>query len=264
VLNNDQGNPTGASLTTSPYGECNFANNTPGDCGEGIHLLSADDSTVSGNYITGNSGGVLLTDENGPADGDVVAFNDVSGNSEDCGVTVAGHHLGTISKGVWSPVAPGVGGVFNNTIQDNLINDNGVAGQGAGVLFATGTPGGAVYDNLVEQNWISGNGLAGVTVHSHSTVAGEDLNGNTVKDNTIGTNNLDGDSDFAGPPVLQSDPSTTGVIVATAFSPIGITIEGNLILDDTYGVWMTPNVTAATGPPSNSFVGVTTPIYTAP
>jgi hypothetical protein len=138
--------------------------------------------------------------------------------------------------------------------------NNGVAGQGGGTLLATGAPGGAVYNNLVEGNSISGNGLAGVTVHSHSTFAGENLNGNTIRDNTIGTNNLDGDSDF----FPRVDPSTTGVTVATAFSPISITIKDNKIEYDTYGVWMTPNVTATTGPPPNTFIGVTTPSFTAP
>ena len=70
--------------------------------------------------------------------------------------------------------------------------------------MATGAPGGAVYDNVVEYNYVAGNGLSGVTVHSHSP--GEDLNGNVIKGNVIGTNNLDGDFDFS--PLV--DASTTG------------------------------------------------------
>ena len=46
--------------------ECQAAGEVPGDCGEGIHLMSVADSTVAGNYVTGNSGGILLTDEFGP------------------------------------------------------------------------------------------------------------------------------------------------------------------------------------------------------
>jgi parallel beta-helix repeat protein len=103
VTDNDRGNPTGALLTTSSYAECNGAAATgPGDCGEGIHLLSADDSTVEDNVVNGNSGGILLTDENGPTDGNLITGNDVSENAYDCGITVAGHHVGipTVVGGV--------------------------------------------------------------------------------------------------------------------------------------------------------------------
>jgi parallel beta-helix repeat protein len=263
VIDNDRGNPTGASISTSSYGQCNLSAAGPGDCGEGIHLLSADNTTVAGNDITANSGGVLISDENGPADGNVIASNTVSENALDCGITLAGHHLGTTTNGTtWTPVAPTAGGVFNNTVRDNSSTNNGVLGQGGGVLMATGVPGGAVYDNTVSGNNISGNGLAGVTVHAHSP--GENLNGNVVRGNRIGTNNIDGDPDFGGntPPAI--DPLTTGVIVATAASPIAITIVGNLIENDHYGIWMTPNVTATTSHPANVFIGVSVPVFTAP
>lgn len=262
VTDNDRGNPTGAVLSGASYAECNAtlappAPPDPGDCGEGIHLLSADNSTVEGNIVTGNSGGILLTDENGPTDGNLIASNDVFSNVYDCGITVAGHHLGTTTNGTtWSTVLPTVGGVFNNTVRNNESTNNGVLGQGAGILLATGTPGGAVYDNLVEGNFIVGNGLAGVTLHSHSP--GEDLNGNTIRNNTIGTNNIDGDFDFGAnnPPAI--DPFTSGVIVAdaTGNNPISITIQNNRIENDHYGIWMTPLVTGTFAP--NFFIGVTT------
>jgi hypothetical protein len=263
VIANDRGNPTGGAITTSSYGQCNASAAGPGDCGEGVHLLSADNTTVVGNDITANSGGVLISDENGPAEGNVIASNTVSGNALDCGITLAGHHLGTTANGTtWTPVAPSAGGVFNNTIRDNSSTNNGVLGQGGGVLMATGVPGGAVYNNTVTGNNISGNGLAGVTVHAHSP--GENLNGNVVRGNRIGTNNIDGDPDFGGntPPAI--DPLTTGVIVATAASPIAITIVGNVIENDHYGIWTTPNVTATTSHPANAFIGVSVPVFTAP
>ncbi|HXW80838.1 MAG TPA: DUF1565 domain-containing protein, partial [Acidimicrobiales bacterium] len=155
----------------------------------------------------------------------------------------------------WATVLPSVGGIFNNVVRDNQSTDNGVLGQGGGILLATGAPGGAVYNNLVEQNYLSGNGLAGVTVHSHSP--GEDLNGNVIRGNRIGTNNLDGDYDFA-----QTDAQTTGVIVATAVNPISIAIKNNVFNNNFYGIWTTPNVTVTAT--ANTFVGVNTPIFTAP
>jgi parallel beta-helix repeat protein len=263
VIDNDQGNPTGAVVSNSSYPECNAFEGAPGDCGEGIHLLSADGSTVIGNYVSANSGGILLTDENGPTKGDLIASNNVLANAYDCGITVAGHHAGTTTNGTtWSPVLPSAGGVFDNTISCNRSENNGVVGQGGGILLATAAPGGAVYDNLLEGNTAIGNGLAGITVHAHSP--GENLNGNILRGNILGTNDLDGDPDFGGntPPAI--DPSTTGVIVATAVSPISITIVGNRISNNFYGVWMTPGVTATTTPPPNTFVGVNTPLFTAP
>lgn len=264
VIDNDQGNPTGQVVSGSSYPECNASEGTPGDCGEGIHLLSADNSMVLDNDVYANSGGILITDENGPADGNTIAGNDVSANAYDCGVTLAGHHAGTNTDGTWSPVAADAGGVYNNVVRDNTSSDNGVVGQGAGVLMATGAPGGAVYNNTVEGNNISGNGLAGVTVHSHSP--GEDLNGNVVRGNFIGVNDVDGDADFEGNAPPAVDPSTTGVIVAvaTGANPISITVEGNWIENDYYGLWVTPDVTATTTPPPNQFVNVNTDIFTAP
>jgi len=254
VGDNDQGNPTGQVLTAATYAECNGAPHEPGDCGEGIHLLSADSSTVSGNFVTGDSGGILLTDENGPTDGNVISSNYVFGNSYDCGITLAGHNVAT------------VGGVYDNTIRNNQIANNGVLGQGAGVLMATGVPGGGVYNNIVERNSMSGNGLAGVTLHAHAP--GEDLNGNVIRDNVIGTNNLDGDFDFAGNTPSAADPLTTGVIVATTFSPITITVVHNRIEFDANGIFVSgvtapapPLVTGTFSP--NKYIGVTTDIATS-
>ena len=191
VVHNDQGNPTGAPQTSSPYPECNGSAQAPGDCGEGIHLMVADNSSVVGNQVSHNSGGILLTDGFGPTDGNLVAFNTVSDNTFDCGITIAGHNPGAFVGGIPQSTA---GGVFDNRIQYNSVSGNGVAGQGAGVLLATPLPGGAVYDNQVQNNVIWGNGLAGVTVHSHAP--GQDLNGNVIEGNFIGTNNLDGDFDL--------------------------------------------------------------------
>lgn len=263
VIDNDQGNPTGSTVSGSSYAECNAAQGVPGDCGEGIHLLSADHSVVSGNYVTANTGGILLTDENGPTDGNLIASNDVVANAYDCGITVAGHHLGTTTNGTtWTPVAPTAGGVFDNKLIDNRTDDNGVSAEGGGILLATGVPGGAVYDNTLKDNTATGNGLAGITVHGHSP--GEDLDGNVLRGNVLGTNDVDGDFDFAGntPPAI--DTLTTGIIVATAVSPVNITIVGNRIANNVYGIWMTPGVTAKTTPPPNIFVRVTTPTFTAP
>jgi parallel beta-helix repeat protein len=259
VRHNDQGNPTGAQISDSPYAQCNAANNIPGDCGEGIHLVNTFDSTVIGNTVTGNSGGILLSDDTGPTYGNLIQSNNVFDNVLDCGITIAGH----------TPALFG-GGVHNNKILGNRVTGNGVKGQGGGVLLATGVPeinnvpnsGGAVYDNLVQGNYLAGNGLAGVTLHSHAP--GENLNGNVVIGNVIGTNNLDPDQDFVpfGPQFF--DGETTGVIVAAA-SNVTITIAHNLIVNNEIGIWLgqvPPATITVTGTASNRFINVTNNVVT--
>jgi len=259
IMHNDRGNPTGGPITTSHYPQCNVnpaTPNVPGDCGEGIHLVNAFDSTVVGNKVADNSGGILLSDDVGATYGNLVEFNTVFDNTLDCGITIAGH----------LPQVFG-GGVHDNTIRANRVTDNGVAGQGAGVLLASGVPGnvpgipgigGAVYNNLVEDNYLAGNGLAGVTLHSHSP--GENLNGNMIIGNRIGVNNLAPDLDF-GPHYF--DGKTTGVIV-TAVSNIDITIEHNTITNDVNGIWLGQVGSTITvhGATSNLFIGVTNPLTT--
>jgi parallel beta-helix repeat protein len=252
VVANDQGGSP-AVPDYGGYAECAPAGGIPGDCGEGIHLMVAADVTVSHNEVHGNSGGILLTDEFGPTHGNLIVGNDVHDNAYDCGITVASHNPGGFDGAV---VLPTVGGVFDNTIEGNQSVGNGILGQGGGVLLATPLPGGAVYDNTVVGNYLAGNGLAGVTVHSHAPK--QDLNGNVISWNLIGTNNLDGDPDF----FPSVDPSTTGVIVA-AVTPLAITVSHNLIAHDIYGIWTMPAV-SLTGGTSNLFIGVTTPLYVAP
>lgn len=263
VRRNDQGNPDGAVLTNSPYAQCNTNPATPtvpGDCGEGVHLANASDSAVVGNTVVDNSGGVLLSDDTGATFGNLIEHNVVSGNIFDCGITIASH----------LPEVFG-GGVHDNKVIGNTVTGNGVRGQGGGVILATGVPGnvpgipgtgGAVFGNLVEGNYLAGNGLGGITLHSHAP--GEDLNGNTITGNLIGTNNLDPDSDFVGFGPQFFDGPTTGVIVIAA-SDVTITISRNLIAGNVNGIWL-GQVAGATvtadGTASNHFVKVAHPVVT--
>ena len=246
VENNDKGvrlPGTGVECEVSPENE--FP-----DCGEGVHLMGTSNSRIVGNTIRHNSGGVLLTDETGPTHGNVIAHNRVLENVEDCGITLAGHNPGGAPGGV---PAPTVAGIYENLVEDNVSVGNGVKGEGAGVLLAAGIPigGGAVYDNTVTGNFLEGNALAGVTVHNH--FPGQDLNGNRIVNNRIGTNNVNGDPDFF--PVV--DPSTTGILVGTAGEPLTITIKHNVIFSNEIGIFLT-------GPLNieqikhNVFIGVTT------
>jgi parallel beta-helix repeat protein len=60
VINNDLG--LNVSVPECP-GQPPFETSEGDDCGEGIHLIGVDHSTVSNNTSEKNSGGILLTDE---------------------------------------------------------------------------------------------------------------------------------------------------------------------------------------------------------
>lgn len=248
VTGNDQGGVPVNPVANS-YPECQAQDGIPGDCGEGIHLMGSSYSTVTGNIDTGNSGGILLSDETGPTSHNEITGNVVTDNLYDCGVTVAGHNPDAAPNGV---PAPKTAGVYGNVISGNTITGNGIKGGGAGVVLATGLPGGAVYDNTVERNTISGNGMSGVTEHSH--VPGQYLNGNVVTGNVITVNNLNGDDDFSP----HVDDQTTGVLVATV-DPVSIDVSGNEIAGDHFGIWTTGPATV-NGANDNVFGGDADPV----
>jgi parallel beta-helix repeat protein len=96
IENNDKGLPP----AVTSYAECLPSGGGPGDCGEGVHLMSTTNSWIVGNTIRDNAGGVLLTDEIGPTDGNVVAHNLVLNNTADCGITLAGHNPAAAPGGI--------------------------------------------------------------------------------------------------------------------------------------------------------------------
>jgi nitrous oxidase accessory protein NosD len=251
VVHNDLGGPTQPT-----YFECAAQGQVPGDCGEGVHFAGGVAySTIRDNFIADNSGGVLLSDDVGPTHDNVVEDNVVTDNASDCGITVPGHNPNALnSAGV---PQPSVAGVYRNVIRDNVVTNNGVKGEGAGVLFANAMPGTASYDNLVEGNYIAGNGLAGVTMHAHGPAGNEDLNGNVIVGNTIGKNNLDGDT-LDGPPG-PSDLKTTAVLVFSGGTPVAVTVAHNHIFDNFFGIWLSKPVTAF-GLKTNRFNHVIHPI----
>jgi nitrous oxidase accessory protein NosD len=131
-----------------------FENGEDADCGEGVHLIATDHSSVSRNTIASNAGGVLLTDEDGATHDNSIVDNTVQNNFYDCGITLASH-------------APF--GVFNNTIAGNEVERNGIyPPSGAGIgLFSPGGPT-QNYGNVVVNNDLVENGLAGVALHTHA------------------------------------------------------------------------------------------------
>jgi len=248
-------NDKGISAKT-PTGECATVQDVPGDCGEGLHLMTVSDSTVVHNTVKDNLGGILATDEFGPTNGNVIAFNKALDNVGDCGITLAGHNTTAFVNGVLQPTKSGV---YDNIVIFNTADNNGTKGQGGGILAAAGPPGSAVYDNTVQNNTANGNGLGGFTLHSHAP--GQYFNDNRIVDNTFLNDGIAGNT---GHTPGDSDAGIThsvGIIVWSAITPIrGTVITGNTLGDEYYGIW-TQNVPTIT-PSANTFAtGVTVPVF---
>jgi nitrous oxidase accessory protein NosD len=220
VLDNDQG-----ANAANPTGECAPTGGVPGDCGEGLHLMSVVRSVVSGNLVTANDGGILLTDELGPTAHNLISRNRSLDNVFDCGITLASHNTSAFQNGA---VQRSKGGVYGNTVTDNVADGNGTKGQGGGILLAGPGPGTAVYNNVVSHNTADDNGLAGVTLHSHAP--GQDLNGNKIVDNRLRNDGLTPDSSF-------NETGTVGILVGSAGPLTGTVISGNRISDTHFGIW---------------------------
>jgi len=248
VQNNDQGAPT------SSYKACQTSNGVPGDCGEGIHLMSVADSEVILNTVTGNSGGILVTDEFGPTYGNLFAGNVVTDNATFCGITLASHNGLSINPKTLK-TSPTLAGVYDNVVRNNIVLDNGLkSGGGSGLGIFAAFPGTADYNNTLLDNSVADSGNGGVSMHAHGP--GAWIGGNRIIGNVIGPNNLDGDHE-----TTPADLATTGIVVWSAATPITITIEGNTIFGDAYGIWVNSVVSVTTA--GNLFWSGGTPVYHA-
>jgi parallel beta-helix repeat protein len=222
-------------LNNDAYGPFNpLCVDQPDDCGEAIHLQSVTNSTVVGNLVQDNVGGILLTDEDGPTSGNTISNNAVLDNTLDCGITLASHHFSLVA-----PAAADVAGVYENQVLHNTSNGNGAAGIG---VFA-GPPGAAAWGNVVSGNTARNNGAAGLMIHSHTPF--QYVNDNVLVNNTLSGNGIDDDN-----PV---DDATTAISVFSAVIPIPHTvIAANRISDEHYGI-VSLNAAKLSGLPSNKF-----------
>jgi parallel beta-helix repeat protein len=218
----------------------------PDDCGEALHLQSVTDSTVRGNLVRNNVGGILLTDEDGPTTRNLIVNNTVLDNPKDCGITLASH-----SFSLAGPAPPSVGGVYDNRVSGNQSNRNGAAGIG---VFA-GPPGAAAYRNVIVGNVAKDNGLPGVAIHSHTP--GQYVNDNVIRENVLSGNGEDDDAATGHP---------TGIVIfsdrAHGAAPIPRTVVAeNRIRHEYYGIFI-DNATTVTGLRSNDFSDVVVPLFT--
>jgi parallel beta-helix repeat protein len=207
-----------------------FETNEQMDCGEGIHLIAADHSSVMRNLVENNSGGILITDETGPSTNNLIKGNNVHDNPYACGITMAGHPAANAT----GPITALSYGIMHNVISHNESHHNGLGlpGAGAGVgIFAPG-PGTTNTANVISGNELYGNGLPGVTMHNHgyapSPAPGVNLNDNIIVGNHIYGNAADTeDAATSGPTginVYSAAPITGTVIAQNTFSDESINI----------------------------------------
>jgi parallel beta-helix repeat protein len=221
--------------------QCQDHDPVPGDCGEGIHLNGVTDSMLVGNEITNNIGGILLTDEAGPSARNTITNNNSHDNREDCGITLASHNGGAAD--------PSVAGVYGNSILNNNSQNNGIGGGGAGVGMFAAAPGAASYNNHVIGNTLTGNTEAGAAVHSHAP--NQNVSGNEIVGNTISGNGSDPDA---------GSNQNTGISVWSAVVPSSVTVVGNRISNEYYGIFIGTHMTV-NGLITNSYGGgVTKPV----
>jgi hypothetical protein len=194
VVNNDKYGAVFTGAMNGCPGQPDFETDETGDCGGGLHLIGTVDSIVSGNLMEGNSDGILMSDETGETRGNLLIHNTVKNNPLDCGLTLASHP----PMGHAAPPFASHFGVHHNTLTENIVADNGVQVQGAGVgIFSDGSGQGRNSDNVIIHNTLTGNGSGGVALHSHVGPAfglpADDMSGNRIIGNYIAGNLADVD-----------------------------------------------------------------------
>ena len=216
---------------------------TKNNTGSGIDLNSTSDSSATGDISEGNAVGINVSDDfHQPATGNAIIGNLEEDNAGGCGIALA-DHTGQ--------------GISYNRVLFNVSDDNGLgsptgtaASAGSGVILAGST--GGIFDNTISGNTFDGNGHAGFDVHAHAP--GMNLTGNVVTGNLIGDNNLRGS---------QGDTDSTGVYLGDA-SPLTITVSGNVIHDDHFGVFTAGGPVTVNGVHQNVYFGVTADQGTTP
>ncbi len=225
---------TGA-LTGCPDqpGSGTYETDETGDCGGAVHLVGSVNSTLSGNYITGNADGVLISDETGESRDNLIIRNVIVDNPLECGIVLASHPPAGQTQ---AKPLPAHNGVNHNTVAENVSSGNGVkvGGSGAG-LFSDGAGQGMVSNNVIIRNKLTGNGLGGVALHTHVGPAfglpPDNMNGNKIIGNFIAGNLADTfDTATPGPVGININSGDGG-------SPVrGTVISHNVIGDEAIDV----------------------------
>lgn len=232
VINNDK--DPGLEFTGAPVGcpdqpgSGTYEHDETGDCGGAIHLIGTVHSILSGNLITGNADGVLISDETAESRDNLLIHNIVKDNPLECGIVLASHP----PSGSSAPFFAAHYGVNHNTVAENVSIDNGVQIGGAGAgMFSDGNGPGTVTGNVIINNQLIRNGLGGVDIHTHVGPAfgapADNMDGNMIIGNYIAGNLPDQDD--------TKTPGNVGININSGGggSPIrGTIISHNVIRDE--------------------------------
>jgi parallel beta-helix repeat protein len=226
------------------------------DCGEAIHLRSVTASVVQGNSVHDNVGGILLTDETGVNENNLIESNLSENNTLDCGITLPSHlacTAGSTDATGCTLAGPGAGGVFQGFgVNHNVVADNVTIGNGAsgvGVFANPGIPPGAAtkaIGNVISGNLVQDNGQPGVAIHSHA--ANADVSHNIIVGNTVSGNGGDEEAEGSSPPNTGIEVLSNGMLGApfSAAAPIiGTTIFRNEVSGEDIDVWVGNTATDA-------------------
>jgi parallel beta-helix repeat protein len=190
IVDNDKS--PGLLFTGAPTGcpgQPAFETDETGDCGGALHLIGTQHSILSGNVISNNADGILISDETAESRGNLLIHNTVKDNPLECGIVLASHPpMGAIGSPHF--------GVHHNTVAENVSTNNGVQIGGSGVgLFSDGIGPGRTSDNVIIHNKLIGNGLGGVALHTHVGPAfgapADNMNANMIIGNYIAGNLAD-------------------------------------------------------------------------
>jgi Right handed beta helix region len=227
----EENDKVGGAFTGAPTGcagQPAFETDETGDCGGGLHLIGVWNSIVSGNLITENADGILISDETAESHDNLITHNNVVNNPGECGIVLASHP----PMGATPPHFAPHYGIDHNTISDNVASNNGVTVGGAGVgMFSDGAGPGRVSENVVLHNKLTGNGLGGFSLHSHVGPAfgapADNMDSNQIIGNYLAGNLADGDD--------TATPGRVGININSGGggTPIwGTVISGNVIRNE--------------------------------
>ncbi|MFZ0731710.1 MAG: NosD domain-containing protein [Candidatus Sulfotelmatobacter sp.] len=227
IINNDTIGPVFGSGPAC-NGQPAYETDESGDCGGGLHLLGAVGAVVSGNVLTGNADGVLISDDSGQSRDNLIFRNIITDNPEECGVVLASHP----PVGAMPPAFAPHYGVIHNTVSENVVARNGVKVGGAGAgLFSDGEGQGRTSGNVIIRNELTGNGIPGVSLHTHVGpnfgLPADDMSGNMIIGNYIAGNGADTDD--------TATPGTAGININSGGggSPVyGMIISQNIIRNE--------------------------------
>ena len=221
AMNNQALNASSSTCPDIPA----YETNEGFDCGEGIHLMATVNSIVTNNEIEHNAGGILLSDETGPTQDNVISKNNVHDNPFDCGITLASHGPATSVI----PTAKLPYGILHNTIMHNYSARNGLGlfGAGAGVGIFAPFPGTINAGNIIFENDLIDNGLPGVAMHNHAAAPAPappvNLNENVIIGNRFSGNGADTED--------TATSGTAGINIASQAAVWGTVITGNTFQD---------------------------------